>query len=143
MCEDAFSIKNQDAGDTTYISGGGAFGASDKVVQHNGAGTVSISNFVVDDFGKLYRSCGNCDSMYERHVIMDSVTATSGSELAGKLSHYFFSTIFLFLKMLIVISPGINSNYGDTATLTNIVASNVDDNCVTYTGTDDNDEEPQ
>jgi hypothetical protein len=84
VCEDAFSIKNQDSGDTTYIKGGGAFGADDKVVQHNGAGTVSISNFVVEDFGKLYRSCGNCDSMYERHVIMDGITATEGSEIAGK-----------------------------------------------------------
>jgi hypothetical protein len=84
VCEDAFSIKNQDAGDTTYIKGGGAFGADDKVVQHNGAGTVSISDFVVEDFGKLYRSCGNCDSMYERHVIMDGITATEGSEIAGK-----------------------------------------------------------
>ncbi|ORY69891.1 pectate lyase-domain-containing protein [Pseudomassariella vexata] len=119
VCEDAFSIKNQDSGDTTYINGGGAFGASDKVVQHNGAGTVSISDFTVSEFGKLYRSCGNCDSMYERHVIMDGITASSGSELAG-----------------------INYNYGDSATFTNIVASDVDDICVTYTGTDDNDEEP-
>jgi U3 small nucleolar RNA-associated protein 14 len=38
---------------------------------------------VVDDFGRLYRSCGNCDSTYERHVVMDGITATSGSELAG------------------------------------------------------------
>ncbi|RDW68056.1 hypothetical protein BP6252_09452 [Coleophoma cylindrospora] len=119
VCEDAFSIKKQDAGDTTYIKGGGAFGADDKVIQHNGAGTVSISDFTVDDFGKLYRSCGNCDSMYERHVIMDGITASSGSELAG-----------------------INYNYGDSATFTNIVASDVDDVCVTYTGTDDNNEEP-
>jgi hypothetical protein len=36
VCEDAFTIKNQDAGDTTYINGGGAFGADDKVFQHNG-----------------------------------------------------------------------------------------------------------
>ncbi|ESZ98029.1 pectate lyase [Sclerotinia borealis F-4128] len=119
VCEDAFTIKKQDAGKTTTISGGGAFGADDKVLQHNGAGTLSVSDFTVDTFGKLYRSCGNCDSMYERHVIMDSVTATSGSELAG-----------------------INYNYGDTATFTNIVATDVDDICVEYTGTDDNNEEP-
>lgn len=80
ICDDAFSIKKQDSGSTTYINSGGAFSADDKVVQHNGAGTVSVSDFVVEDLGKLYRSCGNCDSMYEQHVIMD---ATSGSELAG------------------------------------------------------------
>ncbi|KAI1868212.1 hypothetical protein JX265_007035 [Neoarthrinium moseri] len=119
VCEDAFSIKEQSSGATTYVKGGGAFGASDKVVQHNGAGTVSISDFTVDDFGKLYRSCGNCDTMHERHVIMSGITASSGSQLAG-----------------------INSNYGDSATLSDITASNVDDICVTYTGTDNNDEEP-
>ncbi|KAH6658208.1 pectate lyase, partial [Truncatella angustata] len=83
VCEDAFTIKNQDAGDTTYINGGGAFGADDKVFQHNGAGSLSVSDFTVDTFGKLYRSCGNCDSMYERHVIMDSITASDGDMLAG------------------------------------------------------------
>jgi hypothetical protein len=119
VCEDAFTIKEQDSSATTYIKGGGAFGADDKVLQHNGAGTLSVSDFTVETFGKLYRSCGNCDSMYERHVIMDSISASDGSELAG-----------------------INSNYGDSATFTNIVASDVDDICVTYTGTDDNDEEP-
>jgi pectate lyase len=30
------------------------------------SGTLSVSDFVVDKFGKLYRSCGNCDTMYER-----------------------------------------------------------------------------
>lgn len=119
VCEDAFTIKNQDAGETTTISGGGAFGADDKVLQHNGGGTLSVSDFTVDTFGKLYRSCGNCDTMYERHVIMDGITATDGSELAG-----------------------INYNYGDSATFTNIQVSGVDDICVTYTGTDDNSEEP-
>ncbi|TGO42441.1 hypothetical protein BHYA_0008g00310 [Botrytis hyacinthi] len=119
VCEDAFTIKNQDAGATTTISGGGAFGAEDKVFQHNGAGTLKVSDFTVDTFGKLYRSCGNCKTMYERHVVMDSITATSGKELAG-----------------------INYNYGDTATFTNIVAKSVKDICVTYTGTDNNSQEP-
>ncbi len=90
VCEDAFTVKNQDAGDTTYITGGGAYGAEDKVIQHNGGGTISISGFTVDDFGKLYRSCGNCDDMYERHVILDSITASDGSALVGK--KLFFSS---------------------------------------------------
>lgn len=119
VCEDAFTIKEQDAGQTTTITGGGAFGAEDKVLQHNGAGTMSVSGFTVDNFGKLYRSCGNCDSMYERHVIFDDITASEGKALAG-----------------------INSNYGDTATFSNIKASGVDDICTEYKGTDNNDEEP-
>lgn len=60
VCEDALSFKGN--GDGT-VSGGGAKGAKDKVVQHNGVGTVSISGFSVDDFGKLYRSCGNCKTV--------------------------------------------------------------------------------
>ena len=35
---------------------------------------------------------------------------------------------------------GINSNFGNTATLTNIKVSDVDDICVTYTGNDTGDE---
>ncbi|KAI1341095.1 pectate lyase precursor [Xylariaceae sp. FL0016] len=117
VCEDAFTIKNQDAGATTTITGGGAYGADDKVLQHNGAGTLKVSDFTVSDFGKLYRSCGNCDDMYERHVEMSGVSATSGSELCG-----------------------INANYGDTCTLSDITASGVEDICVTYTGNDTGDE---
>lgn len=117
VCEDAFTVKTQDSGDTTYIKGGGAFGADDKVIQHNGAGTVSISDFYVEDFGKLYRSCGNCDDMYERHVIISGVSASGGSVLAG-----------------------INYNYGDSATFSDVTVSDVDNICVTYKGNDSGDE---
>ncbi|EMF17446.1 polysaccharide lyase family 3 protein [Sphaerulina musiva SO2202] len=117
VCEDAFTIKEQAAGETSKISGGGAFGAEDKVLQHNGGGTLSVSGFTVETFGKLYRSCGNCKSMFERHVIFDNISATDGKSLAG-----------------------INSNYGDTATFTNIKASGVSDICVEYEGNDTGDE---
>lgn len=89
VCEDAFTIKEQEAGDTTTITGGGAFGADDKVLQHNGGGSLSVSGFTVDNFGKLYRSCGNCKTMYERHVIFDDITASEGKALAGKLKIFF------------------------------------------------------
>ena len=87
VCEDAFTIKTQDASQTTYINGGGAFGAEDKVIQHNGAGTVSISGFTVDNFGKLYRSCGNCKKMYKRNVILKNISASSGKTLVGMLRY--------------------------------------------------------
>ena len=64
---------------------------------HNGPGTIKISNFFVSSVGKVYRSCGNCGTQYDRHVILDHVTAKSAKYLAG-----------------------INANYGDTATFTNI-----------------------
>jgi len=60
VCEDALTFKGDGAG---TVSGGGAKGAADKVIQHNGVGTISISDFTVEDFGKLYRSCGNCKTV--------------------------------------------------------------------------------
>ncbi|KAH9875744.1 hypothetical protein IAQ61_003208 [Plenodomus lingam] len=91
-------IKEDAAGKESWVIGGGAYHASDKVIQHNGCGTVNIINFYVEDYGKLYRSCGN------------GVTAKNGGELAG-----------------------INSNYGDTATLKN-VCSDAKTKCQMYTG---------
>ncbi|KAH7384796.1 putative pectate lyase H [Cadophora sp. MPI-SDFR-AT-0126] len=111
VCEDAFTIKNQDAGETTTITGGGAFGAEDKVLQHNGAGTLSVTGFTVGTFGKLYRACGNCATSAERHVIMDDITATDGDILAG-----------------------VNGNFGDTATITNSKLSNVKSVCTNFEG---------
>jgi hypothetical protein len=86
VCEDAFTIKKQESGETTTISGGGAFGAEDKVLQHNGGGSLEVSGFTVDGFGKLYRSCGNCKTQAERHVIFSDITATEGKTLAGNFS---------------------------------------------------------
>lgn len=65
--------------------------------QHNGLGTLSIKNFFANNFGKLYRSCGNCSNNGgARHVIVDNVVATDGDVLVG-----------------------INTNYGDTAKISN------------------------
>ena len=54
--------------------------------------------FEVDDFGKLYRSCGNCKTQHKRNVVLENITAFSpGKSLVG-----------------------INTNYGDTARLSKI-----------------------
>lgn len=58
VCEDAATFK-QGSG-TSYVRGGGAFKASDKIFQFNGRGTIVIDNFYANDYGKLVRSCGNC-----------------------------------------------------------------------------------
>jgi hypothetical protein len=110
VCEDALSIKKDVAGAQSWIIGGGAYHASDKVIQHNGCGTVNIINFYVEDYGKLYRSCGNCSSQCKRNVYIEGVTAKNGGELAG-----------------------INRNYGDTATLKN-VCSDTQVKCQMYNG---------
>ncbi|KAH7021454.1 pectate lyase-domain-containing protein [Microdochium trichocladiopsis] len=120
VCEDAFSIKTQDAGETTHIKGGGARSAEDKVVQHNGGGTVVIEDFTVSDFGKLYRSCGNCKSMPARHVQVVGGSATDG-------------------KLLV----GINPNMGDTAVVQGVSMSGVKDKCLAFEGVTDGSEPKQ
>ncbi|KAF1975005.1 pectate lyase [Bimuria novae-zelandiae CBS 107.79] len=109
VCEDALSLKGD--GNANVI-GGGATAASDKVIQHNGAGTVTIDGFTAVDFGKLYRSCGNCKKSAERHVVIKNVKADSGKLLAG-----------------------INSNFGDTAEITGTCSTGVKEICAEFEGT--------
>ncbi|GAB7043087.1 MULTISPECIES: pectate lyase [Catenuloplanes] len=96
------------------IDGGGARKADDKVFQHNGGGTLTIKNFQVSDFGKLYRSCGNCSTQYKRTLIVDTVTVTAPGDLLA----------------------GVNTNYGDTATFRNItvIGDKSMDICTRFTG---------
>lgn len=100
VCEDAITFKN---GKSTkakyYVKGGAARKGSDKIIQHNSAGTVYISDFYVENSGKLYRACGNCKSGYQgqRTVYLTNVTAKNVEVLAGY-----------------------NSNYGDTVILHNV-----------------------
>jgi hypothetical protein len=100
--EDAatFLGKSEDA--TYVVNGGGATKAEDKVFQFNGAGTLTVRDFEVSDFGKLVRTCGNCSEQFQRDVVLENVTATApGNELVG-----------------------INSNFGDTARLSGITIVN-------------------
>ncbi|KAI4647349.1 uncharacterized protein J4E79_010207 [Alternaria viburni] len=95
VCEDAISILGSG---NALIQGGGAAQASDKVIQHNGAGTVTIKNYTIVNAGKLYRSCGDCTDNSKkspRKVIVENVRA------------------FGLISDLI----GINSNFGDTASI--------------------------
>lgn len=109
VCEDALSIKGNG---NALVKGGGATGASDKIIQHNGLGTVTIDGFTAVDFGKLYRSCGNCKVMGQRNVVVKNVKASNGKLLTG-----------------------INSNKGDVATITNTCATSVKKICTEYKGT--------
>ncbi|GLW50236.1 hypothetical protein Stsp02_58970 [Streptomyces sp. NBRC 14336] len=96
--EDAASFKGKSSSATYLVDGGGARKADDKVLQFNGAGTLTVRNFQVEDFGKLVRSCGNCSKQYQRHIVLSNVRATAPG------------------KVLV----GINSNYGDTATFSGV-----------------------
>ncbi|KAK4457551.1 pectate lyase [Cladorrhinum samala] len=94
VCEDAATFL-QSSG-TSYVNGGGARGASDKILQHNGGGTVAVKNFYAKDSGKLYRSCGNCGSQTARHSTFTNIKVENVKVVAG-----------------------VNANYKDTTKVTN------------------------
>jgi pectate lyase len=96
--EDAATFRGSSSSNVYTVIGGGARKADDKVLQFNGAGKLVVSNFAVQDFGKLVRSCGNCKTQYQRTIELNGIEATyKGGAIAG-----------------------INTNYGDTVSLRNI-----------------------
>ena len=112
--EDAITLLGGSSSNVYRISNSGARNASDKVIQHNGAGTVYVKNFLVETFGKLYRSCGNCSQQYQRHAEFDTILANgSKSELAG-----------------------VNTKYKDSAKFVNIFAATSMKICERYDGND-------
>jgi hypothetical protein len=108
--EDAATFKGTNGG-TSYVIGGGAKAGSDKTFQHNGNGTVSISGFYLNGAGKLYRACGNCTNSYQRNVKIDNVLLTGVDYVAG-----------------------INTNWGDTATITRVTVNSGAVVCGMYKG---------
>ncbi|MEO6603565.1 MAG: pectate lyase [Polyangiaceae bacterium] len=112
--EDAATQKGKtNSSQVMTIDCGGAKAASDKVFQMNGPGTMKISNFYVSDFGKLFRSCGNCSTQFAKHVVISNILATGGKDLAG-----------------------VNENYNDTATFSGILAASNITVCQRYKGND-------
>jgi hypothetical protein len=95
--EDAATLKGSSSSQVMTITCAGARSADDKIFQHNGPGTMRIQDFWAETFGKVYRSCGNCSTQYERHVILSNITASGGRTIAG-----------------------VNTNYGDTASFWNV-----------------------
>jgi hypothetical protein len=96
--EDAATFRGTSATSVYTINGGGAKEAADKVFQFNGAGTLNVSNFAVKNFGTFVRSCGNCKTQHKRTINLDTIEVSwKGSRIVG-----------------------INTNYGDSATLRNI-----------------------
>ncbi|MFI1565732.1 pectate lyase [Streptomyces sp. NPDC020490] len=96
--EDAASFKGKSSSAVYKVTGGGAKNADDKVLQFNGAGKLTVTGFQVENFGKLVRSCGNCKTQYKRTVVLSDIDVTAPGEAI----------------------VGVNSNYGDTATLSKI-----------------------
>ncbi|MGQ4335969.1 pectate lyase [Streptomyces hayashii] len=96
--EDAATFLGASAHATYLVSGGGATRAADKVFRFDGAGTLTVRNFAVADFGELVSSCGDCATQFRRDVVLKNITATApGGELVG-----------------------INADFGDTARLSGV-----------------------
>ncbi|KAF9139440.1 hypothetical protein BGX30_007976 [Mortierella sp. GBA39] len=110
VCEDAITLKGTGS---VLIQGGGAQDAKDKVVQHNGRGTVTIKDYTVVNVGKLFRSCGNCSNNGgPRNVIVQNVKANKvNADLVG-----------------------INSNYGDVATISGSCGTGIKHVCQEFKG---------
>ncbi|KAG4228465.1 hypothetical protein PC116_g23174 [Phytophthora cactorum] len=97
VCEDALSIKGGTASSVSKIIGGGARYADDKVIQHNGYGTVEIDGFYGEDISKLYRSCGTCGDRPKKVSVSNSYIVNPGNAIVT-----------------------VNKNWGDEATLKNV-----------------------
>ncbi|KAH7072102.1 putative pectate lyase E [Paraphoma chrysanthemicola] len=112
VCEDAVSALGDG---NVLIEGGGAQNAEDKVVQHNGRGTVTIRNFTAVNVGKLYRACGNCSNnraRSPRNVVVSGLRANNvGTNVVG-----------------------INSNFGDVATLSGMCGTVRGEICQQFDG---------
>ena len=68
------------------------------MLQFNGAGTLTVTGFRVQNSGKLVRSCGNCKTQVKRTIVLSDIDVVAP------------------LKAIV----GVNANYGDTATLSKI-----------------------
>ncbi|HEU5135713.1 MAG TPA: pectate lyase [Steroidobacteraceae bacterium] len=90
------------AGTVMNITCGAAYNGSDKTFQFNGRGEMRISNFYVSNSGKLVRSCGDCTGNGgPRRIFINNVITRDVPTIAG-----------------------INSNFGDVATIRNLTLNN-------------------
>lgn len=90
------------AGTVMNITCGAAFNGSDKTFQFNGRGELHISKFYAQGAGKLARTCGDCtNNGGPRKIVINDVITRDVSTIVG-----------------------INTNFGDTATIRNLTLTN-------------------
>ncbi|KAG9123942.1 hypothetical protein FRC07_013425 [Ceratobasidium sp. 392] len=145
VCEDAITIKQKSG--TSTIIGGGAKGASDKVVQHNGGGTFSplpgMSSLTRTAFKTLASSTALAATAARKSHL---VSVNSNPTNSIKSSQYKRTvTISNVIAKNGKLLAGVNSNYGDIATIktkTNSYTS-VKSVCDTFQGNNKGDEPPK
>jgi len=90
------------AGTVMSVNCGAAYNGADKTFQFNGRGELRISNFYVANSGKLVRSCGDCTGNGgPRRISVNNVIMRDVPTIVG-----------------------INSNFGDVATIRNVTLNN-------------------
>lgn len=90
------------AGTIMSVSCGAALNGSDKTFQFNGRGELHISKFYVQSAGKLARTCGDCTGNGgPRKLVINDVITRDVSTIVG-----------------------INSNFGDVATIRRVTLNN-------------------
>lgn len=90
------------AGTIMNVTCGAAFNGSDKTFQFNGRGELHISKFYVQSSGKLARTCGDCtNNGGPRKLVINDVITRDVSTIVG-----------------------INTNFGDIATIRNLTLNN-------------------
>lgn len=90
-----------------------------------------IKDFYVQDFGKLWRSCGNCKSgQTKRQVEISGVVAKNGKLLAGANENY--GGKFAWLEVRLSIQDAYC--FLDTVTIKTTKVSNVKKICARYQG---------
>lgn len=100
--------------------------------------SVTIDGFSVQNFGKLYRSCGNCSGNGKaRNVVIKNVS----QPLPPRSAMCRLTMITQVKSSNGKVLAGINSNYGDTATISSTCANSVKQICTEYKG-NNNGKEP-
>ncbi|KAK1621792.1 pectate lyase, partial [Colletotrichum phormii] len=80
VCEDGATFRQ--TGGTSTVKGGGARDAPDKLFQHNGGGTVEVSDFYAKNVGQFWRSCGNCKTQTARTAVFNNIYVDGGKTVA-------------------------------------------------------------
>ncbi|KZL73079.1 pectate lyase [Colletotrichum tofieldiae] len=103
------------------VEGGGVQGRAETAVFHKGRGTVTVKNFTAIDSGRLYRSCGDCfNNGGPRNIVVENLKAKNINLIAG-----------------------INSNFGDTATVAGSCGAGVTKVCQEFKGVNKGQESPK
>lgn len=150
VCEDAFTVKNQAAGDTTTISGGGAYGAADKVNFHvfpinmrskmlTQARFFNTTVLEASPFPALrFRTSASYTAAAETVIPCTNVMLSSYVKIP--LLRRLHKSLNLGVKQSDVTASngdliaGINSNYGDSAKISGLSASGVSEVCERFKG---------